>query len=342
MDSNIYYHIEELKDIWEYCVANDSEATPFQSYQWNYLLERKNYHFFNRLKNINRCCHVIQYHVFIDGNKKIIFPLLIDKKEKTIELLGNQDSSDYLNVIANDDCKPENIQNCIIFLRSSLKGFTFIFDRIPEGTRMEEALQLIGICDSITKPCVAIKLDDTCLQNLSKNTRQVLRTAQNRMEKNGLTCENVLFIGRLNPVLLEKTEAIYYKRSKYRGGKNNYKFSLPFALKSEIKKILFFPKDTLVEYLLLNDGFISYNNMGRDIGAFFLGIPFKDTIYVCRAAFNMDYGWYSPGDMNLFYALSQLKISNFTLFDLTRGIEQYKLRFGGVIRNNHLYSIESL
>jgi len=93
------------------------------------------------------------------------------------------------------------------------------------------------------------------------------------------------------------------------------------------------------------NSFSSIAGIDNEIAAFCGG--FTDdygNIYICRVAINPKYAWYGPGNLLISSTIEILSDQpdgdeKWKYFDLTRGEEPYKLKFGGELHYNSLFKI---
>jgi len=337
MQIHKYTDIKYIKVIWEKIYIENELLTPFQSYEWNLLLQQKTTHPLNRLLFNLDCKRNIEYQVFSVNNYTLIAPLTIDYKNKMICILGQDDMSDYLSFIFSQNVSVSFILKCIKKLQYIYRGFQFKFDRIKNDSVFSTCLLKEKASKVLLKKCVAVDLCENRLDKLSKNTRQNIRTAENRIKNAQFEVNYDYFFQKLDFDTANKLFSLYQERHMKKDPSITLSNKMQKYVINKIKKIFGINKDILSEFLTNNNNsFVSLISINKTYAAFFAGMVGQNgTIYICRAATNIRYLWYSPGDLLLKYTIQNLlEKSNYKLLDLTRGDESYKLRFGGDIHYN--------
>ena len=179
--------------------------------------------------------------------------------------------------------------------------------------------------------CVGIPVPadfDTHFASLSSSNRQNIRTAYNRLNRDGKSYAIKVFdnVESLGAVERGQIMDIYMKRlfSKYkqRG-----------AVKTAIKRFVYehIKHDTHSLFSLANT-FHAILYIDGEAAAFLSGFTDhgRSTIVVPRLAVDIDYKFYSPGYILLCETLKHLSADGtIRLLDLSRGDEKYKLDLGG-------------
>lgn len=214
--------------------------------------------------------------------------------------------------------------------------------RLPEGALLARLLTERGYAP---KPhdCCRIRLEsdsETWFAGLSSSTRQNIRTAYNRLRRDGRTYRLVVagggeaataFDDPLPPIdgqLYADGLSLYIDRqqTKYNHVAAAFRFVKRFAyehVKHDTESLRRNP-DALLVTLYVDERPAAY--MGGFVSAD------RQTIVVPRLAIDARFRFYSPGYVMLNETIRLLKSrSQVRMLDLARGVEKYKLDLGGEI-----------
>lgn len=206
--------------------------------------------------------------------------------------------------------------------------------RIQEGSPMLSQIPEERIAKVGTNPYVRLAVPsdpDAAIAALSSSVRQNLRTAYNRMRRDGreFTLE---VAGEMSPVsdsVWKEIMDLYFNRlfTKYKGNKIKGVLSrvrwrlLYYVFKHDTKSLRSLPN---ARHIMIRDG--------SRLVAFMSGMLTHDksSLTIPRLAINGEYRFYSPGyiliDKTLRYLSAQGVVSE---LDLSRGDEKYKFDMGG-------------
>ena len=175
---------------------------------------------------------------------------------------------------------------------------------------------------------------DIWLQSLSKNVRQNLRTAYNRLRKDGKD----IYIetscgGQISHSLMNRLIDIYIKRHDER---YNVRTS---TLKSAYLRYMDFSTRALMKNPRALHIYIS-----GEIAGFCSGYIDRDAFIVPRLSIDNDFSRYSPGYLLINEAIKRFGINNSRIryIDLSEGTEKYKLDLGGTIYKKFDYTIKRI
>ena len=216
----------------------------------------------------------------------------------------------------------------------------YLFSRIRESTQLCRILGegIAGYDISMTsKENVSIDFSsgyDIWLQSLSKNVRQNLRTAYNRLRKDGKD----IYIetscgGQISHSLMNRLIDIYIKRHDER---YNVRTS---TLKSAYLRYMDFSTRALMKNPRALHIYIS-----GEIAGFCSGYIDRDAFIVPRLSIDNDFSRYSPGYLLINEAIKRFGINNSRIryIDLSEGTEKYKLDLGGTIYKKFDYTIKRI
>ena len=199
--------------------------------------------------------------------------------------------------------------------------------------RYFENKQVKAVAVSSTS-CVALQLPETIeayQKMLSKHSRQNIRTAKNRLAKDGIDLtfcydddkvdkeicrqmREVRVIAKQNALFQQKSLPRKIGSKIKQGLTYKYPSYLPFCSDEDSKMLTVYDGDTLC-------GFFNY---GID--------KHHKTIVLMAVGTNERYARYSPGILALYsFICSKIEEKNIVCFDFTRGDEPYKFALGGVI-----------
>ncbi len=218
----------------------------------------------------------------------------------------------------------------------------YLFTRIRGSTRLSRTL-IEGIegydISATSKENVSIDFSngyDVWFQSLSKNVRQNLRTAYNRLRKDGKDIHiEVSRGGRISRSLMNRSIDIYIKRHDER---YNVKTS---ALKSAYLRYFDFSTRALMKNPLSLHIYIYIS--GR-IAGFCSGYMDRDSFTVPRLSIDNDFSRYSPGYLLINETIKWFGVNDRSIrfVDLSEGTEKYKLDLGGTVYKKIDYTIKRI
>lgn len=335
--------IEDINKISSYYndimyLEKKGSCTVFQYVPWLEIAIRESE------KNILKKFRYNRKIAFLFKNNNLIAyaPIEIKRKGKIkfLRILGVDVASDYLDVITSMECSDEEI---IFFVNEILRKVglhRFIFTNLPEDSRTYNVLRKSsGFIESRKDICVHInlKFDDfnDYYQHLSKNTRQNLRTAKNKLDKNELSDKFCVYYNeKIGRELAEKLQKLYEKR---RRKLNEHRKDLNYKMLSCRRKIGLLTYNYMIESMCYNkNSIVVVYEIDNGIAAFCHGQVNKklNTISFMQVAIDEKFGTYSPG-MLMFSKFIRYLFSDDNTelkcdqIDLTVGNEQYKYKLGG-------------
>ena len=310
-----YSMIFPLKSIWKNLTKNNT-VNIYQTYEFNELFFKYRITSLSNIRNRNTCCRFVV--CFDEGEAKCIAPLAIDKKpERTIRLLGHGTNAGYLDYVYED---PKYARDVHSYIEDKYKdcSFDYIF---VEGE--SPLVDMMDVTETFNNYAIRIRGYDNYFTSLSKNTRQNIRTAYNRMNTDGKEFEMLKFDSYkdLGDTYLEKINDLYHKR------KADW-LELDKINKKTKRKVL--KRDVVYEGVRkLNNPIVAILKINSEIAAFFIGFSYEHGVCIPRLAINTDFGRYSPGMILINEYLKLIPTENEYVFDLCRGDEKYKSSLGG-------------
>ncbi len=323
-----YYNIFSIKSIWKELYSNNEELTPFQDFDY--------------AKNIFKTAIIrkgyVPYFVVIynqDTKQPIlIIPLMKRLKpqvDKQFYLFGDIQACDITDFIYSSKLTLDEMKSCIKAFRNKYKGH-FVIRRLREDSLTIKAFKELLPNISYT-PYTYVRIppqDDieTYINSLSKSMKQNIRTAYNRLNRDG----KKISIELLYPVKDAKRNIVndalrtYIKRqiTKYNNSKLSELYTYFFY---------FYIKHDTISLKHNKNGFISVLKIDDTIAGVMMGFEHKSkrSILFPRLAINDEMSFYSPGIVLIIETLRNLlDKTHINCIDLTRGNESYKYKMGGI------------
>lgn len=314
-------------------LESGKDMTYFQTYDWNILL-------LPYLKKDN-LLHENIYALVRDGNRHpvLIAPFWILKysifpnfNQRGIYIIGRSGWPDYLNLIYKDfdasafeflllDLKKK--YGIGLFCPQLLKEDTDLYKYLHKDSRIKADF------DSI---CVELKLQDNFEvyhKSLSKSVRQNIRTAYNRIEKDG---KEIRFVFDDKNADLNKCWSMRSARLV----KKNYVPNIVQRFKIRILDLLSFKFPEYRPLFIDKKSHVMTAYVDNQLVAFFQYViePQNKRIVLMAVGTSIEYSKYSPGMLLMFrYIESQSYEKIYDFVDFTRGNESYKYQLGGT---NHM------
>lgn len=311
------------------------EMTFFQSFGWNEMIAM---HCIPEDTFFYESRYVV---VRAEGKAILIAPLFIIKHDymlinkKGIYFIDDRGWTDYLNCIYNKFI-PEAFIYMLSHVSNKYNINLFNFCQLKESTTSYQFIvNNYQVKDDDKYSCVSLSIpseSEEYIKLLSKNARQNIRTANNRIAKDGLSLSCVF-----DDLYVDKIKCIEIRQAK---------LSLQYSKVSKLRKY----KYRIMDKLRINYGkcipildfemskvMTAYIN--HEIGAFFNYVIDKNTnsVVIISAGTNMKYARYSPGILLMFNYINQIisKHERYCVIDFTRGVEKYKFTLGGSTTSNH-------
>ena len=204
---------------------------------------------------------------------------------------------------------------------------------------------LSRISDYDTVCAVAIETNvgaDEYTKQLSKSTRQNLRTALNRMNKAGLNYRYTVIKGPLPVELSDELIALHGKRVVHKNADNS-------NLKKRISSFIRQRKVSYQEHNnnIVKDAMLSLDNsvtvivyLNDKVAGYLYGVDDRGTIRIMHNCFDEEYAFYSPMFRGSYdFIIECCNNPDIKCVDFTRGKEEYKYKLGGKEMELHTYKI---
>lgn len=332
-----YFPVERLAEIadeWRYLEAG-IDMTYYQSYDW-----------YEQLAKLNSKKYVAHEILFAlvsspDGNAVMIAPLWIVKhrfrliNKKGAYFFGCQGWNDYCNFIYRD-FSPHAMK----YLMEDLYvkwGITYYrFDYMKEETMayryiidnkfdIEIVYDKSSIAVGLTLPMGELEYRGM----LSKNVRQNIRTAVNRMKKSGIE-----YVICYNDHEVDLEQFCTYRKKRV-AEKNRWTInSFVFKVKMWLLRLLRyqFPDYTPFDDMMdMGSRFLTIKAGNVLLASFcYVYDAVHREVLVMAVSLNESYAWYSPGMVAMYHFIIDLLEDDTVKFvDFTRGNEKYKYSLGG-------------
>lgn len=325
-------YLSQIRKEWEELQLGE-DMTMFQSYPWFQMLQKKYIP-----QDTNKFESVFAV-VESEDKPCMIAPLWIVKKtfrilnQKGVYLLGRRSFSDYLNFVYHDFDG-----EAFDFLLNDLSekyGVKYVtIEDIRESTSLyRHVLNNYKVYINKERPCVRLVLPSSVEEYnhlLSKNSRQNIRTANNRLKKDGKELiynfndqqvDRNLCLALRESKLSAKELPLWYIY-KYRIlNRLRYRFNGPMPIKD-------YPESRIMSAHDGDGKLRAFFNYGYDMD--------RKRIRVMAAGTDLTFARYSPGMLLMYnYITNAIEEGNLLEVDFTRGDEKYKFSLGGQQNNNH-------
>lgn len=337
---------EKFKDVWLELQTGE-EMTFFQSYQWNLLLFRQwKKDYISNMTSYIAICYTE------DNSRKInmIVPVVIQKfsnfmgyfaRKKGIYFLGVQSYSDYLNFIYSEFLD-ESVNNILKQLEK-LK-MPIYFNCVREDVGLCRYLKSHSFTYNNDMVYVAVSKEDkfeNYYANLSKHTRQNIRTAINRAAKDSIdykVChmgmiKSKRFIDEL--VKLHKERVYDINKREMMEGEHSKDFVRKIYLKYKLVKLMQLEKNNNIIAEAMNtieNSWLLIVYIEDKMAGYLYGVVDRNVIRIMQNCYRKDFARYSPlfrACYDIIKKLYEDENSNINVIDFTRGTEPYKYMLGG-------------
>lgn len=320
-----YYNINKVKESWNKLYKSNPDLTIFQDYNYAENIYKK-----TKIRGLR---YNIFFEISHNGQPLLIAPMtkkIIPSKTKNWRIFGVIQGCDTTDFIYSADMTTETMEECLKLLHKQMKGAK-TYKRLRENSVLSTTLRRMHPEKELPPyPHVCIPAWDDADQytaSLSKSTRQNIRTAHNRLQKDGLSwsLQTATPISSA-PTLWEEAMSIYIDRQieafdvrKRHSRKNTIKYYLD-------------KKHDSISLKKLPNTYISLLKINNKPAATLMGFidTTKKSLVVPRLAMNAEHNRYSPGLILIVETLREMIAqTNIRSIDLSRGDERYKYVMGG-------------
>jgi len=327
-------HLSQIREDWM-ALESGEEMTLFQSYQWYQVL-------LEHYVPVDTGNYESLYAVVeSDGQPCMIAPLWVVKhtfrllNHKGVYMLGRGSFSDYLNLVYR-----HFDGNAFDYLSNDLArrfGVTyFTIEQLRETTSVyRHILANYVVRRNSEYPCVGLNLPHSVEDYnrlLSKNSRQNIRTANNRLKKDG---KNLVY--NFDDQEIDKKRCLAIREAKQLV--NYSKLPLLYRYKYKILNIFRYHFNSFIPFISFPESKVmtACDEEGNLRAFFNYGYDSEERcIRVMTAGTDLDFARYSPGMLLMYnFILNSIQEDNLREIDFTRGDEKYKFALGGQQRTNH-------
>ena len=315
-----YHDFEPIKHHWEVLLKGNSNASFYQSVAyievlWKHILP---------YKLILR--QTPEFYLFTENDKPImILPLFRKWFKRGYTLFGYKAGCGYLDAVYDDNMTLEKMRACFSLFAAENQVDVFPFCHICDNSLLYQFL----LQDSQTQeqtPRVVIDLPESFEEytaSLSKNARQNLRTAYNRLRKDEHKYEMRIFSPQEMDKHLRNALLRIYADRQIRHYKKAWGiFYRLFIRYIDIGTVVHSEMSSCVKsFVLFIDG---------NVAGYFDAFCTENSVVIPRLAIDDTYARYSPGMVLLNESISHFcEGKKIRTVDLTHGHEPYKLSMGG-------------
>ncbi len=331
-----------LEEAWNR-LYRGQEMSYFQSYRWNKLV-------LSRMPVDTRYYEASFVVLKEDGQVRMIAPLWVVKRpyrwinKPQITLLGSVGWSDYCNFIY-DEWRDEWAETLLGQIKAHYGVEAFHFSNLKETTHLYTYIQShYTVSKDARGICVALPVPQRMEEYralLTKHAKQNIRTAQNRLERDGVQYTLSFDDKAVNRAQLWALRGV---RAEKRMREELAQIGLARRIKRYLKEhFLAIPMRPYNPILDDEQAAFLTIKHGEELMAFFCygKDELRNEIVVMAAGIDEKYKFYSPG-MVLWYAFIQNAITHHTLkkIDFTRGNEDYKKMLGGGENYIHFVDVQ--
>ena len=273
---------------------------------------------------------IVYYAINDSGDVIMIAPMKLDIISGKIDTLGNKLMCDITDFLYQKGLTKDFRRECVLKLRQFI-GQPFFLSRLLSDS---ETLAYLKPYSSLvgSHGCVDIYLQsdyESHFKQLSKSVRQNIRTAYNRMQKDGINLDFHFYVGGKNIPKSAKNDS---KRCYLKRQLEAYTHALSLTA-----KVKFFLSVNWARHdnfsLFKNDNSVNATlYLNGVVAACFMGVVnySKDRIVIPRLAISTEFRKYSPGYVMLCECMKYLsENTGIRHIDLCRGTEKYKSDLGG-------------
>lgn len=329
-------------------IVNQNESSPYQSQLFFSLYYKSQFFRIIGLKPqipmIGKSYYCIEY--YNDENMLIcLVPIMYSKKEQGVSFLCDHKSIN--NFVYNSELFSQKIFDEIIqYIKNTFNCKYIYLPNINVDSMTRAFLENGDYCiEQKSDISVGINIGNSYeewLDSLSKSARQNLRTAYNRISKDGKKLEVVHFNkGNISRKLVRKLMWIQRYRNLERDNRRYGIFTNGMIWIGSYLSLL----NPRVQMLYKSESsFVTIIKIDDEEAAFVGG--YKDRLgrfYIPFLKYYSKFKRYSPGGIVINESIKYLKeeVSDFELsfYDLMTGQEKYKYTYGGTEYNNQYYTI---
>lgn len=303
-------------------------ASPYQNINYLKLALRK--HYFYSFIRMTRP-FFIQFNM--NGEAIMILPLSKSIFNSRYFMFGDRAGFGYVDFICRKNNSFLDIKACFEMLTEEFPDSEFHFNRLKQDSLIYQILKDMSD-PTCVEDCVKIDLIDSYdyyFKSLSKNARQNLRTANNRILKASKEVSFYHISGKdISQDILDQMIILYLKRLR------SYKKNVNF-----LDKIFYRNFDlgfSSIKNLNFTEVFLIY--IDKKLAAFMLCLQNGNELLVPRLAIDTAFSFYSPGVLLVNSAIKYIsEVGVIKTLDLMQGKETYKFQAGGKIHQCYSFKL---
>ncbi len=335
--------LDSLQKKWKE-LQKGTDMTVFQSFEWNKLLLIQHLHNrYNRLFS----------KVYIYESDNTIVPIVVQKcslnirwfgRRRGIYFLGEGSYSDYLNCIY-DVFSEYEITDVLNRIRNDFSNLTWKMSFLREGNALQKYLESKEVRVTHRMVSVEVRLPKTEEEynaKLSKSTKQNLRTARNRMDRDSIEYECRVEEKKIDEKLADDLVPIHLRRVLEI---NSHSDGLINSISNWLHRKVLVHNETNNNIVnmamkLLNNSVLVLCQLNGEVAGYLYGLKDNNTVRILQNCFVDNYKFYSPMFRGTYDFLKQkIMDREIDCVDFTRGDEEYKYKLGGEEINLYTYSI---
>lgn len=288
-----------------------------------------------RIRNFLHGVHAGFFIALEEDIPIVIAPIEIAKKSASP--IGVSECFDFVDFFYRNDIDEKTLHLAYLEIFRYMKNQgikEIVWNYVPEDSFSKKVLekQYNTACTEVDNVRIQFIEYEEYFKSLSKSTRQNLRTAKNRITKDGRQYSLVTNLEANLPLsTIADCISIYSTRQGNKYGKG-------FLNRISANTIHY-----TTSMMRKNAGVLFALEIDRCIAAFMFGYvnSVKNSIEVPKLAINEDYAFYSPGMVLIDETIEYLqKNTDIRTLDLCRGTENYKLKMGGEIYKTYSFTIK--
>ena len=274
--------------------------------------------------------------IAFEGNTPVLIAP-VEWNKNTLSPIGVSEAFDFVDFFYRNDIDEKTLWLACLEIFQFVKNQgveRLIWKFVPEDSISKKVLESQNIVEQAEIDNVRIQFGEyeEYVKSLSKSTRQNLRTAKNRIIKDGRQFSLVSNLeANLPASTINNCVSIYSNRQGSKYGKG-------FLNRISVNTINY-----TTAMMRKNDGVIFVLEIDGNVAAFMFGYinREKNSIEIPKLAIDETYAFYSPGMILVDQTIEYLQENtNIRTLDLCRGTENYKLKMGGEIYKTYNFTIK--
>lgn len=327
-----YDSFASIEKEWEAIYSVRSSLSYFASLDWHKVVLE----FFYATYLTKRVFSLHYYKVTCAANPNafMIGFFFFNKVKKSVHFSHLLGPSDYYEFLSTETFDNELVLQTFSLLKHDFNAEKIFLNHIKDGllvTTIKGKIPNVAV-NEVSCVGIAIPRDKKMyLDSLSKNVRQNIRTAYNRLDRDG---KNISMITTdatsFSSEEFLKLRDLYFRRNTSKKQVVHWKSKCYQALDYLFQR----PKDLFeIKALPKQDYTLVKLQIGDEIAAYFFGFKNNTSMVVNRVVINDKFKFYSPGLLLISTFILDAKNTDLTYFDLTVGDEKYKFDLGGSLHS---------